>query len=42
MAIESLVGLAVFALIMLGVAIYADKHRAEDRRRPNQDKHGDG
>jgi hypothetical protein len=37
MAIESLVGLAVFALIMLCVAIYADKHRAEDRHRKRRD-----
>jgi hypothetical protein len=37
MAIESLVGLGVFALIMLGVSIYASKRRAEDRHRKRRD-----
>lgn len=42
MAIESLVGLALFALFMLGVALYADRHRAEDHPRPRKVKHGSG
>lgn len=31
MAIESLLGLAFVAVAMLGIALYANKHRAEDR-----------
>ncbi len=29
MAIESLIGLSIFAAIMLLVALYADKHRSK-------------
>lgn len=31
MAIESLLGLAFVAVVMLVVALYANKHRAEDQ-----------
>jgi hypothetical protein len=41
MAIESLVGLGVFTLIMLGVSFYAAKHRTEDRKdRDRKDRDG--
>lgn len=37
MAIESLVGLGVVTMVLLLVAMYADKHRAE-RRHDGNDK----
>ena len=40
MTIESLVGLGVFTLIMLGVSFYAARHRTEDRDRKRKDHDG--
>lgn len=40
MAVESLIGLAIFAAVMLLVAWYADKHRSIRNNKTIGDSHG--